>query len=158
MQQHSRLYGVHFFDGATSKSGPSMVCFVHFDLQMCFTPQRRALFRHLKVKKWSEPLLFWHSWLGNVLRATAACTFSSLIWPDGSAPAALTRLLFRPSRAPNHWKTTVNRDPASSLFWLSPSLIFSISYLLLPDASHLFFLSFHIVGSLTSKLPSTNFI
>ena len=36
--------GVHFFDISTSKSGPSMVCFVHFDLEMCFTPQRRALF------------------------------------------------------------------------------------------------------------------
>ena len=27
----------------TSKSGPSMVCFVHFDLEMCFAPQRRTL-------------------------------------------------------------------------------------------------------------------
>ena len=33
-----------FFDMSTSKSGPSMVCFVHFDLDMFFTPQRRALF------------------------------------------------------------------------------------------------------------------
>ena len=40
----SRHNGVHFFDISTSKSGPSMVCFVHFDLQMCFAPQRRALF------------------------------------------------------------------------------------------------------------------
>ena len=36
--------GVHFFDIATSKSGPRTVCFVHFDLEMCFAPQRRALF------------------------------------------------------------------------------------------------------------------
>ena len=36
--------GVHFFNISTSKSGPSMVCFVHFDLDMCFAPQRRALF------------------------------------------------------------------------------------------------------------------
>ena len=28
--------GVHFFDMSTSKSGPSMVCFVHVDLEMCF--------------------------------------------------------------------------------------------------------------------------
>ena len=40
----SRHNGVHFFDISTSKSGPSMKCFVHFDL-------------------------------GNVLRATTACTF-----------------------------------------------------------------------------------
>ena len=39
--------GVHFFDISTSKSGPDLVCFVHFDLEMCFAPQRRELFRHL---------------------------------------------------------------------------------------------------------------
>ena len=40
----SRHNGVHFFDISTSKSGPRMVCFVQFDLQMCFAPQRRAIF------------------------------------------------------------------------------------------------------------------
>ena len=54
----SRHNGVHFFDIATSKSGPSMVCFVHFDFEMCFAPQRRALFRHRNFQKWSEPLVF----------------------------------------------------------------------------------------------------
>ena len=43
----SRHNGVHFFDISTSKNAPSMVCFAHFDLEMCFAPQRRALFRHL---------------------------------------------------------------------------------------------------------------
>ena len=42
----SRHNGVHFFDISTSKSGPILVCFVHFDFEMCFAPQRRALFRH----------------------------------------------------------------------------------------------------------------
>ena len=32
--------------------------------------------------------------LANVLRVTTACNCSSLIWPDGSAPAALASLLF----------------------------------------------------------------
>ena len=54
----SRHNGVHFFDISTSKSGPTMVCFVHFDLEMCFAPQRRALFRHLNFQKWSEPGVF----------------------------------------------------------------------------------------------------
>ena len=40
----SRHNGVHFFD-IFSKTGPNMVCFVHFDFEMCFAPQRRALFR-----------------------------------------------------------------------------------------------------------------
>ena len=40
----SRHNGVHSFDISTSKSGPNLVCFVHFDLEMCFAPQRRAIF------------------------------------------------------------------------------------------------------------------
>ena len=54
----SRHNGVHFFDISTSKSGPNLVCFVHFDFDMCFTPQRRALFRHLNFQKWSEHGVF----------------------------------------------------------------------------------------------------
>ena len=73
----SRHYGVHFFDISTSKSGPTMVCFVHFHLEMCFAPQRRALFRHLNFQKWSEYGVFCTFWLRNVLRATTACTFST---------------------------------------------------------------------------------
>ena len=123
----SRHNGVHFFDISTSKSGPTLRCFVHFDFKMCFAPQRRALFRHLNFQKWSENgvfCTFWlgnvlratractfstsrlpkvvrdrqfpHFWLRNVLRATTACNFSSLIWPAGSAPAALASLLFDP--------------------------------------------------------------
>ena len=54
---------------------------------MCFAPQRRALFRHLNCQKWSAPLVFCTFWLGNVLRATRACTFSiSEIWTSKSAP------------------------------------------------------------------------
>ena len=73
----SRHNGVHFFDVATSKSGPRMVCFVHFHLEMCFAPQRRALFQHLNFQKWSEAGVFLTFWLRNVLRATTACTFST---------------------------------------------------------------------------------
>ena len=69
--------GVHFFDISTSKSGPRMVCFVHFDFEMCFAPQRRALFRHLNFQKWSDNGVFCTFWLRNVLRATTACTFST---------------------------------------------------------------------------------
>ena len=44
---------------------------------MCFAPQRRALFRHLNFQKWSENGVLCTFWLGNVLRATTACTFST---------------------------------------------------------------------------------
>ena len=46
-----RYNGVHFFDISTSKSGPDLVSFVHSDFEMCFAPQRRALFRHLNFQK-----------------------------------------------------------------------------------------------------------
>ena len=65
----------HFFDIWTSKSGPRPPLFTTFDLEMCFAPQRRALFRHLNFQKWSEAGVFCTFWLGNVLRATTACTF-----------------------------------------------------------------------------------
>ena len=92
----SRHHGVHFFDISTSKSGPRPSVFNTFDLEMCFAPQRRALFRHLNFQKWSDHVVFCTFSLGNVLRATTACTFSSPIWPAGSAPAALASLLFDP--------------------------------------------------------------
>ena len=44
---------------------------------MCFAPQRRALFRHLNFQKWSDHVVFCTFSLGNVLRATTACTFST---------------------------------------------------------------------------------
>ena len=99
-----------------------------------------------------------------MLRATTACNFSSLIWPAGSAPAALASLLFDPPEPQIIGKTQCFvtflpfRAPVSSFFWdflfcdlLSSSLLFS-------DSSHLCFSSVHIVGSLTSKLPSIIYI
>ena len=120
----SRHNGVHFFDIATSKSGPKLRWFVHFDFKMCFAPQRRALFRHLNFQKWSEPGVFFTFWLQNVLCATTACNFSSLIWPAGCAPAALASLLFDPPEpqiiGKTEWIATFLpfRASASSFFWL----------------------------------------
>ena len=106
------------------KSSDHWVCFVHFDLEMCFAPQRRALFRHLNFQKWSDHGVFCTFWLRNVLRATTACNFSSLIWPAGSAPAALASLLFDPPEPQIIGKTQCFatflpfRASASSFFWL----------------------------------------
>ena len=85
---------------STSKSGPTLLCFAHFYFQMCFAPQRRALFEyldfqkcsergvfctfwpetffeHLNFQKCSEHVVFCTFWLPNVLRATTAFTFST---------------------------------------------------------------------------------
>ena len=119
--RHNRM---HFFDSSTSKSAPTLRCFVHFDFEMCFAPHRRAIF-HL------------------------------------SSRAALASLLFDSARAPKHWK----KHAFSRLFYLfahlhllssdtfSPLIFFFLlfSSLTLPTSA---FSSVHIVGSLTSKLPS----
>ena len=149
----------HFFDIWTSKSGPRPSAFNTFDFEMCFAPQRRALFRHLNFQKRSEAEVFWRralfrhlsfqKWseaevfstfsLRNVLRATTACNFSSLIWPAGSAPAALASLLFDPPEPQIIGKTQCFatflpfRASASSffrscLFWLFSPLLFNCPY------------------------------
>ena len=132
---------------------------------MCFAPQRRALFWHLKFQKWSGPGVFCTFWLGNVLRATTACNFSSLVWPNGSAPAALASLLFGPPEPQIIWKpqcfatflpflrTWIFFLLRLSLFWSSFFFSLLFSSLTLPTCA---FPSVHIVGSLTSKLPSAN--
>ena len=185
----SRHNGVHFLDISTSKSGPRMVCFVHFHFEMCFAPQRRALFGHLNFQKWSENGVFYTFSLRNVLRATTACTFSTSQPPKVVRRWSVLYILtckcasrhngvhffishlaswlrtrrfseptFRPSGAPNHWKNTVFRDfPTFSRICIFFLLTFLSSNLSLLSASSLLcFSSIHIVGSLTSKLPSMN--
>ena len=105
------------------KSADAQV-FCTFDLEMCFAPQRRALFRHRNFQKSSDAEVFCTFWLGNVLRATTACNFSSLLWPAGSAPAALASLLFDPPEPQIIGKTKCFatflpfRASVSSFFWL----------------------------------------
>ena len=141
--------GVHFFHISTSKSRPTMRCFVRFDLEMCFVPQRRALFPHLNFQKSSDTEVFCAFWLGNV-QFFISHLASWLRARRFSEPT------FRPSGAPNHWKNTVFRDfPTFSricIFFLLTLLSSNLS--LLSASSLLCFSSVHIVGSLTSKLPS----
>ena len=60
---------------------------------MCFAPQRHALFRHLNLQKWSEPLVFCTFWLGNVLPATTACTLSTSQLPKVVQPWCVLYIL-----------------------------------------------------------------
>ena len=61
----------------TSKSEPNPSVFNTFDLEMCFAPQRRTLFRHLNFQKCSEHEVLCTFWIGNVLCATTVCTCST---------------------------------------------------------------------------------
>ena len=100
-------------------------------------------------------------WLRHVLRATAACNFWSLSWPDVSAPATLASPLFECPEPQNIGKkNTVLRgfstfSRALIFFLLTLSLLTSF-FLLFSSLTALTsaFPSVHIVGSLTSKLPS----
>ena len=89
----SHHHGVHFFNIRTSKSGANMWCFVHFDLGMCFAPQRRAPFRHLNFQKWSGPGVLCTCSLRNVLRATTACPFSTSQLPKVVRPWCVLYIL-----------------------------------------------------------------
>ena len=109
---------------------------------MCFAPRRCALFRPLNIKKWSEHVMLCTFWLGNVLRATTACNFSSILWPAGSAPAALARLLFDPPESQIIGKNTVNRDFPT----FSHTCIFSL-------LTFLHLLSFHFLTSPSWLFP-----
>ena len=98
----SRHNGVHSLDISTSKSGPDLVCFAHFDLEMCFAPNGVQFFishlaRWLRTRRFSEPT-------------------------------------FRPPRATNHCKNTVNRDFAT----FSRTCIFFLLTLSLLCSSHFF--------------------
>ena len=114
---------------------------------MCFSPQRRTIFRHLNAEKCSETLSFLAFWLQNVLFTTAACNFWFSLWPPDSAPAALTGLLLdwpetRIIEKTQHFATplTFGAD-VSSFFWLSCYCIFFLLTCLLYSAFQLSILS-----------------
>ena len=52
-------------------------CALYILTWKCASRHNGALFRHLNFQKWSEPGVFFKFWLGNVLRTTMACTFST---------------------------------------------------------------------------------
>ena len=73
-----------------------IIFFSIVDFEMCFAPQQRTFFQHLSFQKRSENgVCFVHFdfEMTKFVRATTACNFLSLTWPDGSAPAALANLL-----------------------------------------------------------------
>jgi hypothetical protein len=95
-----------------------------------------------------------------VLRATPACNFSSLLWPAGSAPAALASLLFDPPEPQIIGKTkyfaTFLPFFASASFssYSFSSTLISSNLSLLSTSSLLYFLFDHIIGNLTSNFRS----
>ena len=60
---------------------------------MCFAPQQRAHFRHRNFQKSSDTEVFCTFWLGNVLRATTVCTFSTSQLPKVVRPWGVLYIL-----------------------------------------------------------------
>ena len=160
----SRHNGVHFFDIATSKSGPTMVCFVHFDLEMCFAPQRRALFNISTAKSGPTMVCFVHFDL-QMCFAPQRCAIFHLSSGQLAPHPPLQRAYFSTLRSPK----SLEKHSASRLSYLFTHLHLLSSYSfsstllssnlsLLSASSLLCFSSVHIVGSLTSKLPSNIYI
>ena len=149
--------GVHFFDISTSKSGPTLRCFVHFHFEMCFAPQRRA---HLNFQKCSETQVFCTFSLGNVLRATTACNFWSLIWASWLRTRRFSEPTFRPSGAPNHSKNTVFCEfptfPRICIFFLLTLSLLLFSLLVFLFALPLPYSAFHL--SILSEVWLLNFL
>ena len=125
-------------------------CVLYILTSKCASRHNGVDFFDINFQKWSENGVLCTFWLRNVLRATTACNFSSLIWPDGSAPAALASLLFDPPEPQTLEKHSVSRlsylfahlhllssdsfsFPIFSLLlfsslWLFPSLLFICPY------------------------------
>ena len=128
---------------------------------MCFAPQRHALFRHRKFQKWSDTEVLWTFWLRNVLRVTTACTFSTSQLPKVVRGWCALYILT--------WKcASLEKHNVSRLSYLFAHLhllssdsfsstLLSSNLSLLSASALLCFSSVHIVGSLTSKLPSISY-
>ena len=152
--------GVHFFDISTSQVLRSRGALY------ILTWERASRVHFFDISKSapniSERAVVLAFSLANVLRATTAFNFSSLIWPAGSAPVALASLLFDPPEPQIIRKTHCFatflplRAPGSSFFW--DFFLLSLFWFSVFVSSLLCISSVHIVGSLTSKLPSIIYI
>ena len=146
--RHSR---VAFWNIGTSKMAPALRCFLHFDLQICFSPQRRGILEHWNFQNVSDAEVFSTIWRANVLFATAACHFSPVRETATSAPAALAKLLFEHQEPRLIEKNTAIRDVTNicRACWTPCYWLYTHVDLLATDmtAVRLCFSTLHIVGS-----------
>ena len=145
--------------------------FRHLIFQKWSEPGVFCIFWLLTVLRATTACIFLTSQLQKVLRTWGASSFFTCkcasrhngvqFFISHLASGIRTRRFseptFRPSGAANHWKNAVLRGfPTFSRTWIFflLRLSFFFSSLLFSDSSHLCFSFVHIVGSLTSKLPS----
>ena len=104
-------------------------CVLYIFTSKCASRHNGVHFFHIATSKSGPTMVFCTFWLRNVLRATTARNFSSLVSPDGSAPAALASLLFDPLEPQIIGKTVFRDFPTFSriciFFLLTLSLLWS---------------------------------
>ena len=154
-----KLVSAHFFDIWTSKKAQYPQFLILLTSKCASRHNGVHFFDIWTSKSGPSPSVFYTFDLETRFAPQRRATFSSLILPDGSAPAALASLLFECPEPPisrkTQWIATFLpfRASASSFFslFLSSDLA-SPLWLFSPLLFHLSILS--DVGSLTSKLPS----
>ena len=151
--RHSR---VPFLNIGTSKMGPRLWCFAHFDSQMCFAPQPRAIFEHRNFQNRSEIVVFCAFWLANVLRATAACHFSPVCQNSYLRTRRFSEAILFEHQEPRIIEKTQRFATSLTFFTRVPSFkwLYTRVYLLSADLTSvvcltplLCFSTLHIVGS-----------
>ena len=155
----SRRKGVHFFDIATSKSGPehSVSCTVW--LRNVLRATTACTFstsqRPRVVRSWC--VLYLLTWKCASRHDNGVQFFISHL-PSGLCTRRFSEPTFRPSRARNHWKNTVFRDFTTFsgtwiFFLLTLSLLWHSLFI-----SSLFFSSLFFSSLLYSSAPPLLFI
>ena len=90
---------------------PSIFC--TFDFEMCFAPQRRALFRHLNFQKWSEPGVFCTFDFGTCFAPQRRALFRHLNFQKWSEPGVFCTFDFGTCFAPQ-WRALFDIAPSKS--------------------------------------------
>ena len=76
------------------KNGPRPWVFNTFDFEMCFAPQRRTLFQHLHLQKWSERFVFLAFSLAMCFVPERRALFRHLNFQKWSGPGVLCTFWF----------------------------------------------------------------
>ena len=121
----SKCASRHNANISTSKSAPNPSVFNTFDFEMCFALQRGALFQHLNLQKYSEPVGVF-----SLLTSKSASRHNGVQFFISHLPRWLRTHRFsdptcRPSGATKHWKSTVFRDFRAPASLSSGSFLFS---------------------------------
>ena len=127
-----RYSGAQFFGIATSKSGPNLVGFVYFDLQMCFSLRRRTIFFHIGPDLVCFVYFDLEIWFSLQRRFNSHFPLNSHL-----RTRRFTEVTFQPTL--KSFKNTIFRDiPNISHLWIFFLLTFAQLYLLSSDSTSLF--------------------